>query len=102
MTVPEGIPEDRQESYQCPECEGDLMVIDGIWQCNRCGWTPEADKKVERLIRQIISADKTPEYGYSSSDPQTYLNRAGNRPPVGERWMSPREICEEYLRGNYD
>jgi hypothetical protein len=57
------------------------------------------DKEITLLLKQIMSADKTPEYGYDSSDPESHQNRAGHEPPVGERWMTPRELCKDCLRG---
>lgn len=46
----ESIPEDKEESYPCPECEeGNItLAIDGIWECSHCHWhNPATDKEVD-------------------------------------------------------
>lgn len=38
------IPEDKQESYQCPECKkGNVIQCDvtGDWTCDNCDWWHE-------------------------------------------------------------
>ena len=44
MTGPEEIPENARESFPCPHCDGDIVEIDGVWQCSRCDWTPRDDE----------------------------------------------------------
>lgn len=43
------------------------------------------DNGLTLLLKPIMAADKTPEYGYDSSDPVSHQNRAGHEPPIGER-----------------
>lgn len=40
MSGPESIPEDRQESFPCQCCGGDITLIDGVWQCDTCNAKP--------------------------------------------------------------
>lgn len=36
------IPEDKRESFPCQICAGgDIVLIDGVWQCDLCGFIPE-------------------------------------------------------------
>ena len=55
----------------------------------------EAKAKKE-VCEKIISLDKTPEYGYSHE--KNYLNAHEEKPPVGEKWQTPRRLCIEILR----
>jgi ribosomal protein L37AE/L43A len=37
----EAIPEDKQESYPCPECEAGAVTqcdVTGDWTCDSCDW----------------------------------------------------------------
>ena len=45
------------------------------------------------MCNYVIEKDKTPEYDYGGK-----LDTKGNKPPVGSRWMTPRQYCENYLR----
>jgi ribosomal protein L37AE/L43A len=41
------IPEDREQSFPCPNegCDGDITQDKkqgGLWQCNKCDWVPPA------------------------------------------------------------
>jgi hypothetical protein len=37
MSIPESIPEDRQESYEC-ECGGGRVQVGDHWECDKCDW----------------------------------------------------------------
>lgn len=57
------------------------------------------EKQLEKILKQILSVDKTPEYEYYSEDDNTnYLNGNEIAPKTGSRWCTPKEICCEYLR----
>lgn len=58
------------------------------------------EKELIKLLKQIASVDKTPEYDYYSGDlkQERYLNANGISPKTGARWCTPREICNQYLR----
>ena len=44
MGAPEDNPADAIKCFPCKYCEdGDVMEIDGNWECNRCGKTPGDD-----------------------------------------------------------
>jgi len=48
MCTPEDIPEDREQSFQCPDCGGEITLGDGLagWECNGCNfYRPAAEKK---------------------------------------------------------
>lgn len=51
------------------------------------------DDLIQAILKSIIDNDKTPEYGYGIKA----VNKTGKSPPVGSRWMTPREICKEAL-----
>ena len=36
MSSPEDIPEDRELSFPCDDCGGDITLHDGVWSCNGC------------------------------------------------------------------
>jgi len=44
MGTPEDMPEDRQESYPCPNCPDGNITKDpkqgNMWQCDSCDWMP--------------------------------------------------------------
>lgn len=44
MNTPESIPEDREQSFPCPNCNEGNVTQDknqgGMWQCDNCNWTP--------------------------------------------------------------
>ena len=46
MTPPEEIPEDREESYECPFCPiGNVTLQGEYWTCDRCDFiSHEKDK----------------------------------------------------------
>ena len=54
-------------------------------------------KVVERKVEAIIANDKTEKYGYSHDARKIYLNANGEKPPVGERWKTPRELAKDIL-----
>lgn len=57
------------------------------------------EDELAKLLKQIASADKTPQYEYSERQGSgNYLNAAGIRPKPGFKWCTPREICNAYLR----
>lgn len=58
----------------------------------------------EKILKQIMNADKTPEYEYFSGDEdnKNYLNAAGIAPSTGMRWSTPKEICRVYLKDIQD
>lgn len=35
MSVPESIPEDREQSYMC-ECGGNITLHGQLWECDKC------------------------------------------------------------------
>ena len=37
--TPESIPEDREESYPCPECDGNVTKKGVIWACDKCDFS---------------------------------------------------------------
>jgi hypothetical protein len=37
MSIPESIPEDRQESYEC-DCGGSRVQVGDHWECDKCDW----------------------------------------------------------------
>lgn len=41
MTTPEDIPEDREESFPCDDCGGNITLHDGVWHCDGCGFEEE-------------------------------------------------------------
>ena len=40
------IPEDREQSFPCPEpgCDGCVTLIDGFWQCDTCDFIRKESK----------------------------------------------------------
>jgi ribosomal protein L37AE/L43A len=41
---PEEIPANRREAFPCPNCDdGNIIESDGVWQCDKCDWTPGVD-----------------------------------------------------------
>ncbi len=54
-------------------------------------------KMVEGKVEAIIANDKTEKYGYSHDARKIYLNVNGEKPPVGERWKTPRELAKDIL-----
>ena len=66
------------------------------------------ENELTKLLKQIASTDKTPEYEYypGTGKPEKYLNANGIPPETGQRWCTPREICNQCLRdiesGNLD
>jgi len=38
------IPEDREASFPCPLCGGDITNMPELgWVCNQCDWVPDKD-----------------------------------------------------------
>ena len=58
------------------------------------------EKELIKLLKQIASADKTPEYDYHSEgvNSKRFLNANNVSPEIGARWCTPREICNQCLR----
>jgi hypothetical protein len=54
MSYPEEIPEDREESYPCPdeECQGTVTSNGKRWECNECSFWSVDNRAVERKIRR--------------------------------------------------
>ena len=54
----------------------------------------------EKILNQIISADKTPEYEYFSGDGDNdnYRNAKDVAPDTGCRRTTPRGICKAWLK----
>ena len=39
--MPDRIPEDRKQSYQCSHCKGNVSeseTVKGLWECDTCDW----------------------------------------------------------------
>lgn len=51
--------------------------------------TSAIEDEMALLRKQIVAADKTPEYAYSEA------NANGTLPGVGERWLTPKEIMKD-------
>lgn len=45
------------------------------------------------ICNYVIEKDKTPEYEYGGK-----LDMKGNKPPIGARWMTPKQHCQAILR----
>ena len=46
---PEDIPEDREELYQCLNCEkGNIVKREDLWQCDTCDWQ-QTPNKIEEV-----------------------------------------------------
>ena len=46
----DGIPEDKKESYQCPECDNGSVTqcdVSGDWCCDSCEWWVDAEDASE-------------------------------------------------------
>lgn len=56
-------------------------------------------KVAEDNLILIALRDKTPEYGYGRG--LENMDRDGNTPTGGARWMTPREIIESYFCKNF-
>lgn len=58
------------------------------------------ENELTKLLKQIASTDKTPDYAYYSEtgESENYLNADGIPPKTGCRWCTPREICNQYLK----
>lgn len=58
------------------------------------------ENELKKLLEQIASTDKTPDYVYFSDDmdEKRYLNAEGVAPKIASRWNTPREICNEWLK----
>ena len=42
----EDIPEEKEESYPCPNCpNGNVSRWEGGWQCDTCDWMPALRKE---------------------------------------------------------
>lgn len=59
--------------------------------------------KIKEVLQAIIETDKTsydyPAYHRSEKARIKHVyNPRGEMPPVGQRWMTPRELAEEALR----
>jgi ribosomal protein L37AE/L43A len=51
MSIPESIPEDKIESYQCDECKiGSITKSeDGMfWQCDNCDFSAETNESLNK------------------------------------------------------
>jgi ribosomal protein L37AE/L43A len=55
MCPPEDIPEDREESFPCPECALGSVEKDkdGLWGCDSCTFVPES-KAPEELSGNAV------------------------------------------------
>ena len=45
MSIPESIPEDEEEMFQCEECKtGNIRFyqLSGKWECDNCDWQQPA------------------------------------------------------------
>jgi len=58
------------------------------------------EDELKKILNQIRSVDKTPEYEYFSenNDDTNYLNADGVAPNTGCRWTTPRDICKTWLK----
>jgi ribosomal protein L37AE/L43A len=45
MSGPEDNPADARQSFPCEHCDGDVMEINGNWECNKCGRTPGGEEE---------------------------------------------------------
>jgi len=56
--------------------------------------------ELKKLLKQIISVDKTPDYVDFSDemDEDKFLNANKVAPKIACRWCTPREICNEWLK----
>lgn len=51
--------------------------------------------EVKRLMETIIEIDTSREPAYGAPD------RNGNKPGKGERWKTPREYAQDWIRRNF-
>ena len=58
------------------------------------------EDEFEKILNQILNADKTPEYEYfqGNGDNENYRNAKGIAPDTGCRWTTPRDICKVWLK----
>ena len=54
---------------------------------------------VERLLLSIHLNDKTPAYGYDGKTSD--LDREGEKPKQGQRWLTPAEMVRQYFGVNF-
>lgn len=44
MACFDDIPEDKHESYPCPDCEGNIVQNkEGFWHCDSCAWNTDTE-----------------------------------------------------------
>ena len=43
------IPEDYEEAYKCqePNCSGNIVLRNGVWECDTCSWSENRLKDKE-------------------------------------------------------
>lgn len=46
--TPESIPEDREQSFPCA-CGGNVVLFEGVWQCDSCSVTYTQVKEITLL-----------------------------------------------------
>ena len=74
-------------------------MTDNIIDCGDDADCEECPKAaLIKLLKQISSVDKTPEYVYDPNNKSKHANADGELPEPGCRWNTPREICAVYLR----
>jgi len=57
MCLPEDIPEDREQSYPCPDCGGNITLGEGLagWECDGCNFyrsAPENLGVAKNIVQQ--------------------------------------------------
>lgn len=43
------IPEDRDASYPCPKCDGEIKEFNFVWSCDKCGFDPVKEQEKEMI-----------------------------------------------------
>ncbi len=57
------------------------------------------DEIVYKLCKNIFKKDKTPSYGYGKKECDK--DACGNLPGVGKRWLTPKEIVQDFVREHF-
>ena len=55
MSSPEDIPEDRELSFPCDDCGGDITLHNGFWSCNGCDFKEKDDPL--GIVSKVVSED---------------------------------------------
>ena len=54
----------------------------------------------KKLLEDIIKVDRTGDYDYAlrgKGKEEQYYNADGDAPRKGQRWLTPRELCQKEL-----